>query len=169
LNPAGQQHRTHLVFSGANNPFLISSPFFLPLNSRWANCSFGNTLLPPLAARSFYSVSNYYYTARFFRLGETVSVGEFADHAHKLCAMKWSDIISVVDVDGPDAVEEFCFRAFYLSVFLQNGLGFSSNGAPDVQYIFSSLCLKNVQILTNHFFSSSRVLQIMCHCTLLVR
>jgi len=106
-------------------------------NSRWTNCSFGNTLLPPLAARSFYSVSNYYYTARFFRLGETVSVGEFFDHARKLCGMNWNDIASVVDVQGPDPVEEFCFRSFYLAVFLQNGLGFSPNDHVSLHFVGS--------------------------------
>eukprot|EP00300_Choanocystis_sp_HF-7_P011290 c17391_g1_i2.p1 GENE.c17391_g1_i2~~c17391_g1_i2.p1 ORF type:complete len:348 (+),score=59.25 c17391_g1_i2:1-1044(+) len=101
---------------------------------RWDGCSIANQPLPPLTSSLFYSVSNYFYVAKFFRLGETVSVREFALHANDLCALPWASLVPLKKSKS-DPVEEFCFRALYLSVFLDKGLGFDSTDQVSLHFV----------------------------------
>ncbi len=89
-----------------------------------------NLPLPPLNSRSFCSVSNYYYIARFFNLGETVSSGEFLERGRGLCQLPWKEVDDMAKKSKSkgDPIEEMCFRAIYLAAFLQDGLGFNPQG-----------------------------------------
>ncbi|XP_010554315.1 PREDICTED: probable apyrase 6 isoform X2 [Tarenaya hassleriana] len=90
----------------------------------YRQCSVGSTFTPKLRG-NFLATENFFYTSKFFGLGEKASLSDLISAGEKFCGEDWSKL----RVKNPSLEDEdllrYCFSSAYIAALLHDSLGIS--------------------------------------------
>ncbi|XP_010527907.1 PREDICTED: probable apyrase 6 isoform X1 [Tarenaya hassleriana] len=100
----------------------------------YQHCSVGSTFTPKLRGK-FLATENFFYTSKFFGLGEKASLSDLIFAGEKFCGEDWSKL----RVKNPSLEDEdllrYCFSSAYIAALLHDSLGISPD---DGRVIFTN-------------------------------
>ncbi|XP_042420058.1 probable apyrase 6 [Zingiber officinale] len=84
-------------------------------------CRLGLKFIPILEGR-FFATENFFYTSKFFGLGETSSLSDLISAGEKYCSEDWSQIINEYNTYQKEDLSKFCFSSAYILALLNDTL-----------------------------------------------
>ncbi|XP_062161484.1 probable apyrase 6 [Alnus glutinosa] len=88
------------------------------------SCYIGSTFIPKLRGK-FLATENFFYTSRFFGLGQRAFLSELMMAGQQFCGEDWSKLKKKYHSLNEEDLLRYCFSSAYIVALLHDGLGVS--------------------------------------------